>query len=160
MRKPWLLVLGLSILLIDILTKAWIYHYFSFPRPAIALISNFFGIGFSLTYAINYGAAWGLFSSYQTPLFLLRIVFILCLSVYLIVGNVKKSWYIPLTLILAGALGNIIDTFIYGHVVDMFHFTFFGYNYPVFNIADSAITIGICWILLFTSNKKNDVASI
>ncbi|MEX2304584.1 MAG: signal peptidase II [Waddliaceae bacterium] len=159
-RKPWLWVLGLSILLLDILTKAWIFNYFSFFRPAIPIISNLFGVSFSLTYAINYGAAWGLFSNYQTPLFILRIVFILGMACYFFLGKTKKSWSIPLTLILAGAVGNVIDTFLYGHVVDMFHFSFFGYNYPVFNIADSAITIGICWILLFTSNKERDVASI
>ena len=50
-----------------------------------------------------------------------------------------------MTLILAGAISNVIDTFVYGHVVDMIHFTFWGYDYAVFNLADSAVCLGVFW---------------
>ena len=52
-----------------------------------------------------------------------------------------------------GALCNILDYFFYGHVIDMLHFVFWGYDYPVFNVADSFICIGVFW-LFFASLKE------
>lgn len=65
------------------------------------------------------------------------------LCVYLFCFNRDSSWQIPLILIIAGAVGNVADFFLYGHVVDMLHFVFWGYDFPIFNVADSAISIGI-----------------
>ena len=58
----------------------------------------------------------------------------------------------PLTCIAAGALGNILDFFLYGHVIDMFYLIFYKYSYPIFNVADSAIFLSVMY-LLFTSKK-------
>jgi signal peptidase II len=51
-------------------------------------------------------------------------------------------------LIATGAIGNILDYFIYGHVVDVFYFVFWGYSFPVFNVADSIIFCGIVVLFL------------
>lgn len=57
-----------------------------------------------------------------------------------------------ISLIMGGATGNLIDYFRFGYVIDMFHFTFWGYSFPVFNFADAAISIGaLC--LLFSKGR-------
>ncbi|MGA8164543.1 MAG: signal peptidase II [Waddliaceae bacterium] len=124
-----------------------------YPYNGIGLFENFFGIEGSIVHATNRGAAWGMFSDFQNYLLLFRLVFIAGLFVYILFFNRNRFPVIPLTLILVGAIGNILDYFIYGHVVDMFHFVFWGYDYPVFNLADSTIFIGICGISLVSLIK-------
>ena len=110
----------------------------------IELFNNFLGIDGALTYVANYGAIWGIFSSWPA----LLVIFRICLITGLIIGlffykPAKKTLLLAAIFIIAGAISNVIDYFIYGHVVDMIKLTLWGYNYPVFNIADSSICIGI-----------------
>ncbi|MEK7340156.1 MAG: signal peptidase II, partial [Verrucomicrobiota bacterium] len=65
-----------------------------------------------------------------------------------------------LVMVLAGAVGNVFDCIIYGHVIDMFCFIFWGYIYPVFNIADAAIFCGILMMLLETTRSKTVASSL
>lgn len=125
-----------------------------YPYGGIGVFQDFFGVQFSLVHVTNTGAAWSVFSSYQSYLVGVRICLILSVFAYMLFFNKNKAIVFPLTLILAGAVGNIIDYFAYGHVVDMLYFRFWGYSYPVFNLADSAVTIGIVWILLQSWWKK------
>ena len=113
-----------------------------FPYGGIPLFKDFFGIEGSLVYAQNYGAAWNLLEDHPEVLFILRLVLIgfLFVSFFRTDGWLKRFC---LSLILVGALGNIFDTIVRGHVVDMFYFVFFGYSYPVFNVADIAIAGGV-----------------
>lgn len=152
----------LVIVLLDAATKwatqKWIpamngdHHWY--PYGGIGVFQNFFGIQFSIVHVTNKGAAWSAFSDYQAVLVGLRVALIAGMLVFIAFFNKNKSIVLPFTLILAGAVGNIIDYFVYGHVVDMIYFNFWGYSYPVFNIADSAVTIGVFWILLLTWGKK------
>lgn len=153
-----LLGLGLIILLADQLSKAWVYAYlpivdaslYWYPYGGIGVFKNLGGIEFSINHITNTGAAWGVLGDYQYPLIFLRIGLIATLCVYLLYFNRHLSRQFPLILIIAGALGNVLDFFIYGHVVDMFHFVLWGYDFPVFNIADSAISIGIASLFIFS----------
>ena len=146
---------GLLILALDLATKYWtqshLPHLYStepiYPYGGIPIFQNFLGIEFSWVYTTNKGAAWGLGAEYQMALMVARIVLVTALAFYAIFVNKKKIFAWGLTLVIAGALGNIFDYFIYGHVVDMFHFNLWGYNFPVFNIADTSITFGIIWLL-------------
>lgn len=80
-----------------------------------------------------------------------------------IVGMLKKHGderllSLALTLIMGGALGNVIDRFAYGAVVDFLDFHYGGWHFPAFNVADSAITVGavlLLWEQLTTSEAKN-----
>lgn len=145
------------------LTKFWVQEHlplmadasYAYPYGGIGLFQNFFGIEGSIVHTTNSGAAWGFFSSFQVPLLYLRIALVVAIVVYLIVNRNKEPFLIPYALILAGAIGNILDFFFYGHVIDMMHFILFGWDYPVFNIADSAIFLGILLLLLssFFYNK-------
>ncbi len=152
--QRWLpFICAVAIILLDALTKiltvthlAPIKWFLWYPYGGIGLFENFFGIQFSLVYATNNGAAWSLFSSFPYSLVAFRIVLIAALFLYTIRDNKNPRWNIPLAFILAGAIANVIDFFLYGQVIDMLYFVFWGYSYPVFNIADSAIFIGVIWL--------------
>jgi len=127
-----------------------------YPYNGIGIFENFWGIEFSIVHATNRGAAWGLFSDFQSYLVAFRMFFIGGLFVYLVGFNKNKYLNVPLTLIVAGALGNILDYLIYGHVIDMFHFVFWGHHFAIFNVADSAISIGVTIVILMTlGSHKN-----
>lgn len=154
--------LALFVLGADVLSK-WLTHLYLplmqrnwlwYPYGGIGVFKNFLGIEFSLSHQINRGAAWGTLANFQLPLLYLRIALILGLLIYVFFINKHKLWEIPLALIIAGATGNVIDYFLYGHVIDMLHFVLWGYDFPVFNIADSAIFIGISSLLLISSMEK------
>lgn len=150
------LLIGLIILAADAVTK-WLtqlyiplmdHRFPLYPYGGIGVFKNILGVEFSISHLQNTGAAWGQFSNYQVPLLILRFTFIAGLLIYLFFINKHQNRQIPLILIITGAIGNVIDYFVYGHVVDMFHFILWGYDFPVFNIADAAISIGIAWLLL------------
>lgn len=153
------IVLGLDIIT-KYLTQEYIplinyFHYF-YPYQGIPIFKNIGGIEFSIVHTVNSGAAWGMLSEFQLYLLLFRIVLILGIGIFLFFFNQSPILAIPFSLIMAGAVGNVLDFFIYGHVIDMFHFVLWGYDYPVFNVADSAISIGIFGIALHRIyfNKK------
>lgn len=103
-----------------------------------------------LTLVHNRGAAFGILRN-QAPLF---IITSLC-AIILIVRDLKNSahhfiYKTALSLILGGALGNLIDRVCWGHVVDFIDFRV----WPVFNVADSAITIGVCLLGYSILRKK------
>ena len=154
-----LMIIGLLVMGIDQITKGMVVFYLpkthafyaQYPYGGIGVFENFLGVEFSLNYVGNKGAAWGLLGNHADLLILLRILLILGLFIYLFFYNSHKNWQLPLMLIIAGATANVIDFFVYGHVVDMLHFVLWGYDFPVFNVADSAISIGIgsCLLLSF-----------
>lgn len=151
--------MGFFVLIIDLITKFLtqltipLMYGNQFPYRGIAVFKNFLGIEFSIVHATNKGAAWGMFADFQLYLIVLRIILIASLLIYLFFYNKNPRAVIPLALISFGAFGNIIDYFLYGHVIDMFHFVLWGYDFPVFNVADSAICIGIAG-LLFTFDRE------
>lgn len=156
-------ILGFSLFLIDFLTKFYTQKWIplirgqSYPYGGIKVFGDFLGVEFSIVHATNKGAAWGLFSDFQFYLICLRIILIVALIIHIFYYNKQESSIIPLTLIVFGAFGNIVDYFLYGHVIDMLHFVLWGYDFPVFNVADSAICIGIFLLLMaswFTKSEK------
>jgi signal peptidase II len=151
-------VMVLLILLVDALTKWWVQADLPliaksppwYPYGGVGVFKDLFGVEFALVHETNKGAAWGAFADFQPYLMVVRIVLIALLLGYLLFFNRQKALLFPLTLIVAGAIGNVLDFFIYGHVIDMFQFILWGYHFPVFNVADMSIFFGVCWILLKT----------
>jgi signal peptidase II len=156
------LLIGFIVLCADQVSKYLVDHNIArmshetqwYPYNGVGIFENLFGIEFSIVHATNRGAAWGIFSEYTDFLLGFRIFFISGFIIYLLLYNKSKELTVPLTLIVVGALGNVIDYFLYGHVVDMFHFVLWGYDYPVFNIADSAIFIGVFSVVIMTIVKQ------
>lgn len=152
---PW--IVAILVIGADILSKYWVdahlpimLTYPTYPYGGIPVFQNWGGIDFSISHLTNTGAAWGALSDYQGVLVIARIVLIIGLVAYTLFWNQHKSWQIPLSLIIAGAIGNVIDYYVYGHVVDMLHFVFWRHAFPVFNVADSAVSMGVIWLMLLT----------
>lgn len=161
-RVMRLSVLFASLLGLDALTKALTVHYVPlmpwaspyYPYGGLGIFKHFLGVDFSINYVANRGSAWGLFSEWQEWLLLVRIGAIIALFIYLIAYNPIRKRQVPLLLIIAGACGNVLDFFLYGHVVDMFHFNAWGFSCPVFNCADAAIFFGVLILMLPALKKR------
>ncbi|MCH1429193.1 MAG: signal peptidase II [Chlamydiales bacterium] len=153
-----LLLLGIVIIVLDQLTKHLTNCYLplstqilsGYPYAGVGVFHNVLGIDFTLTHVANKGAAWGAFASYQDGLNIFRVLVIALLLIYTFFRPKAKIYHYPLVFISFGAIGNVIDYFYYGYVIDMFKFVIWGYHYPVFNIADSFIFIGVCWFFLLS----------
>ena len=147
--------MGLAVLLGDRVVK---YLSLSWLVPGIpAKVGSIFGIELFWTLTYNQGAAWGSFGGSPGILLICRILFIGLLAYVYVKSAISPLSRTALALVLAGACGNIVDTLMWGHVVDMIHLQFWGWNYPVFNVADMAIctgSIGFCAQTVFFSSKR------
>ena len=144
------------LLFLDFVSKSLTLQFIS-QRGGIDLFQ--WGVDFSLVHVVNRGGAWGIFADYHVWLLTGRIAVVLGMIIYLILSKEGRSRHIPFAMIIAWAVGNILDCLIYGHVIDMLKFTFWVYEYPVFNIADASIVIGVALLAveaLFQKKKKTD----
>ncbi len=108
---------------------------------------------FHLTVVHNRGAAFGLLKN-QVYLFILTAFAAILLIFFHLRKHTGVSAYtVGLSLILAGAVGNLIDRLRFGYVLDFLDFRV----WPVFNVADSAITVGACLAVWATLRQKNEV---
>ncbi len=159
-----LFFVALAILAVDFISKGMINFYFQpselssivFPFGGVSIFQNLLGIDFCIHHVTNRGAAWGIGSGLQDLLLVVRIAVVVGLIAYMRLSPKVREYRYPLIMIIAGGLGNIFDYFIYGHVIDMFHLVFWGYSYPVFNIADASIFLGIVWLLFHSFVRKNN----
>ena len=155
-RYVKLFIIFFILIVLDISSKYYVHHHIAkmswlypfYPFGGIGVFKDFLGISFSINYVENTGAAWGLLAKYPYGLFSIRIVIVIGLIIYLARFNKDKAKDLPLLLIITGALGNILDFIFYRKVIDMFHVNFWGYSYPIFNLADAMITIGIIWLFI------------
>jgi signal peptidase II len=131
-------------LALDRWTKLLIQKRFDL-NESISVIDGFFNI----TYVRNTGVAFGIFSSISSPAkSVLLSVFTAFAAVVVVTYSVRspvrnRLLQIALGLILGGALGNLYDRLAYGYVVDFLEFYAGSYHWPSFNVADSAISLGV-----------------
>jgi signal peptidase II len=142
MRKYHFLI-AVMVVVLDRVTK-WLVATNITLHDSIAVLPGFF----RLTHVQNSGAAFGLFaeSSSEWKVAILVLFSILALAVVSALlwknSHSMTTTGVGLSLILGGAIGNLYDRLLAGHVVDFFDFYLGGYHWPAFNIADSAIVIG------------------
>ncbi|WP_440895223.1 signal peptidase II [Amphibacillus sp. Q70] len=138
-------LLALLIILLDQVTK-WLVLANMEIRESIPIIENFLYI----TSHRNSGAAWGILAD-QMILFYVITVIVIVVLVYYIKQYAKTNKWLGfgLGLILGGAIGNFIDRLIYQEVVDFIDVYFGSYSYPIFNVADSALVMGVIIIGIF-----------
>lgn len=142
--------IAIIVILIDQWSKWLIVKKMEYGE-SIAIIDQFF----YLTSHRNRGAAWGILQGQMWFFYIITIIVILAVIYY--IRKLAKSdplmgW--SLGLILGGAIGNFLDRLIRKEVVDFFdfylNFYFFKYNYPIFNVADAALVVGVILILIHT----------
>src|SRR5436190_12696629 len=153
-RLPYI-VLAAATLALDRWTKALIRNRFGL-NESISVIDGFFNI----TYVRNTGVAFGIFSSISSPVKSLLLSLFTAFAALVVIAYSVRSpvrnrlLQIALALILGGALGNLYDRIAYGYVVDFLEFYVGNYHWPSFNIADSAISIGV--VLLSIEVIRNE----
>ena len=108
---------------------------------------------FHITYVKNTGMAWSLLSGYPQLLALIAAVAIGVMLWYLTTQKPDRLTALAVALMAGGAAGNLIDRLMFGYVRDFLNFYIFGYDFPVFNIADAALCIGV-FLLLIASLKE------
>lgn len=104
---------------------------------------------FSLTYVENRGAAFGIFSNKQLLLVGITSVVVIAMAFYLFKNRTGNKWLrISFILIIAGAIGNLIDRVHLSYVIDFIHFYVKSYDLPVFNFADICVVGGTLMLAL------------
>jgi len=137
---------ALSIVLIDQLTKLLITQRFKL-NESIPVLKNIF----HLTYVTNTGSAFGLFKELNLFFIFFSIVVVLAIFIYL--KKIKKDetlLQISFGLLLGGTIGNLIDRLWHGFVIDFIDFRI----WPVFNVADSAVTVSIMLLIILLWKEK------
>jgi signal peptidase II len=162
-QKYWvLLIFGFGILVLDQWTKYIIVQKFRLYQ-GVKVIHGFFNI----IHVRNTGGAFGIFGGERggigSILFVVVSLIAIGAIVFLFVKTKEneKTLALSFSLILSGAVGNLIDRLHYGEVVDFLDFHLFAYHWPAFNVADSAICIGIGLMALelLTRDRKGSTRS-
>jgi signal peptidase II len=137
---PWL-ALAAAVVALDRVTKAAVEARFEYGER-LQVVEGFF----DLVLVYNTGAAFSFLADaggWQRAFFIAVAVAASALILFLLRRHAGERWFaLGLALILGGALGNLYDRVVLGHVVDFLLFHWRGWHYPAFNVADSAITIG------------------
>ncbi len=148
----WLSI-SLLVIVLDQLSKFWIVGAFQFGG-GIALTSFF-----NLVHAHNTGAAFSFLageSGWQRFFFIGIASAASLLIVYLLRKHAQEPWFcLALSLVLGGALGNLIDRVRLSYVIDFLDFYYAGWHFPAFNVADSAISVGAALLILDSLRKKS-----
>lgn len=150
-----IILISIILLCIDQISKLLVVNILT-KTESITIIKNFF----YLTYINNDGAAFSILVGKRIFLILVAILVIILLLYYIKKNNIQnKLEIISLSLILGGSLGNLIDRVVRGYVIDFLDFKIFNYNFPIFNLADTFIVIGVFLLLLKELRKENTLDS-
>ncbi|MEN8135229.1 MAG: signal peptidase II [Thermodesulfobacteriota bacterium] len=150
LSSPWSpALIAAAVVFLDQMTKWWILSTFQLYE-SLPVIPGFF----DLTFVVNTGAAFGMLAGEQnlwrqlffiTTTLVALVVLCFAFRQYRYEG---RSYVIGIGLVGGGALGNLVDRLRFGHVVDFLDFSIRGHHWPAFNVADSAITVGVAFFLL------------
>jgi signal peptidase II len=160
LKYRWLISIGIAVLVLDQGSKSWIRAHlpvntYGEGAGAIAVIPGFFYI----VHVGNTGAAWSLLTGRSVLLAALAAATLIAIFV----GRRALGLGVPYTqvcfgLLCGGIAGNLTDRLIQGHVIDFLDFHFGSYVYPTFNLADSAICVGVVLYLLSSLRTPRLVA--
>jgi signal peptidase II len=153
----WLLGLAVAVFALDQATKGWINARLPLPSygpgRAIVVVPDFFHI----VHVGNTGAAWSLFTGKSTALALVATLTLAAIYFWRHeLGLRQRPHQIAFGLLIGGIVGNLIDRLVHGHVIDFLDFHFGGYAFPSFNVADSAICIGVGLYLISTLRQPRE----
>ena len=138
----WILIIAASVI-IDQITKMIVINSMTLYQ-SIPLIENVF----SFTYIHNYGAAWGMFSNHRWVFILITAAALIIMPIFLYkYRNLHFMFGFSLSLIIGGAIGNMIDRIFRGYVIDFLEATFI--DFPVFNVADICVVCGAALMFIY-----------
>jgi len=144
---------------LDQLSKLWVVRRFALHESR-EVVPGFF----NLTHIVNYGAAFGFLNSgtpaaWRTAFFSVVALAAICLMLAFLrqARDEGRRMEMAVSLVAGGAAGNLIDRLRLGYVVDFLDFYIGRHHWPAFNVADSAITVGVALFLLetFIATKKD-----
>ena len=149
--KRWLMLsIAVAVIALDRWSKMWIVAHIA-TGHAIVVIPKVF----RLTHVLNTGAAFSMFEGANSPLLVRNLLIGFSVAAVMVVlallwrlGRTVTLTSVALALILGGAIGNLYDRWVFKFVVDFLEVHIWRYHWPDFNVADSAIVIGACLLLL------------
>lgn len=146
-KYPLFGTLAVITVVLDQLSKIYIDRTFSLGQVKVVIDNHFY-----ITHVRNPGAAFGILSesAWRLPFFLaVALVAVIGILWYLRTLAVTDTWmHLSLGLIFGGAVGNLIDRIRFGEVVDFVGVHWYAYHWPAFNVADSAICVGVAIMLV------------
>lgn len=153
MRIVWYYMLALLVIFLDQLTKWMVIQKMGYGE-SIEVIKNLFYI----TSTRNSGAAWSMLEGQMLFFYIITIIVVIGL-VYYIQKMAKQNVLIgvSLALILGGAIGNFIDRLFRKEVVDFIQTYIFSYPFPIFNVADTSLTIGVVLLIIYMFLQEKQV---
>lgn len=152
-------ILVVALLTLDLVLKAVAENAF---KEKVMILPNFI----SFVFVKNTGMAWGLLSNNTILLAIISVVFIsILIYFYLSFTSPNYLYHVGFALVICGGLGNLIDRVFLGYVRDFINFEFM--NFPVFNIADALLTIGVILLVIYLifilpkeiKKRKNETTS-
>jgi len=162
LRYLFLALVGLTVVIVDQATKYSVMQSMRL-HESIPVVPNLF----SITYIRNPGAAFGLLAgssnAFRMVFFGVTSLFALGLLGTILTRLPERDWIGQLSIagILGGAIGNLIDRLRFGEVIDFLDVYIEAYHWPAFNVADSAISVGVfCLIIHFAFERKDAPISV
>lgn len=141
-KKPY--IIAFIFFIIDLISKQLIIKFMELG-DSVKIINNFFYI----TYVRNKGAAWSILEDKRILLLIITVIALYLINKYMNKEKLTNTDSLAYGLIIGGIIGNLFDRVFYTEVIDFIDFRIFGYNYPVFNLADSFIVIGVIILIIF-----------
>lgn len=144
MRLLYYFGLAIVVVIIDQWSKWLIVKYMQVGQ-SIEIVPNLL----YLTSHRNKGAAWGMLQGQLWLFYILTVIVVIGIIYYMVkYGKDKTLQSIGFSFILGGAIGNFLDRFFRKEVVDFIHTYIFHYDFPIFNFADSSLTIGVVILII------------
>lgn len=145
-----LTIYSMIFLIIDLIVKIIIVNFMK-VYDTIKVIPNFF----SIMYVRNTGAAFSILEDSRLFFIIITFIALICIYLFLIKDKILSKFQIfCYSMLIGGIIGNFVDRVIYGYVVDYLSFNIFGYNFPVFNLADMFIVVAIILLILNEVRKS------
>lgn len=144
------LFIVVSLVSLDQYTKSIILNYFELYQSK-TIIDGFF----SLTYVQNFGAGFSIMQNARTAFLIITPICLVGFTYLFIKSNDKLS-KTALLLMISGTIGNFIDRIVRIYVVDFLDFIIFGWDFPIFNVADIFLTIGVCLYIIALIKEEKD----
>ena len=146
-KKPY--IIAFFFFVIDLISKQVINQIMNIGE-SVKVINNFFYI----TYTHNKGAAWSILEDQRILLLIISVIVLFLINKFMNKEKLNKLESLSYGMIIGGIVGNLFDRIFLGYVIDFIDFRIFGYNYPVFNLADSFIVIGIIIMAIISIRKE------